>query len=172
MANASAKKAAAAKKGASSVYLPVLVGFNVIHFLVLYSRGLFVSPSFYYRFFVTLIQGIITYVAYQGILQNSQHLNLTKKNHRKDELSGGLYLDILGVVMVSQLGGWVFPGYIHMMDSLLIVLPTGYGVYKWISQKMMNSNHQEFTSPQDVEAKKALEERRRQRAERRRQKRL
>ena len=172
MANAAAKKAAAAKKGASSIYLPILVGFNVLHCITLYARGLLVSSSsYYYRVFVTLVQWIITYVSYQGILQDSQHFNLTK--NKKDQLSGGFYLDILGVVMLSQLGGWVFPGYIHLMDSLLIVLPTVYTVYKWIFSKMMNSNQTvEETSPQDAEAKKALEERRRLRAERRRQKRM
>jgi hypothetical protein len=169
MANAAAKKAAAAKKGTSSIYLPILAGFNVIHLGVISSRGLWKS---YYRLFVTLVQWIITYVAYQCILQDSEHSNLTK--NRKGQLSGGWYLDILGVVMLSQLGGWVFHSYIHMMDSLLIVLPTIYGLYKWISQKMMGSNHHghEVTSPEDAEAKKALEERRRQRAERRRQKRM
>lgn len=169
MANAAAKKAAAAKKGASSIYLPILVGFNVIHLGVISSRGLLKS---YYRLFVTLVQWIITYVAYQGILQDSEHSNLTK--NRKGQLSGGWYLDILGVVMLSQLGGWIFQSYIHMMDSLLMVLPIIYGLYKWISQKMMGSNHHghDGTSPQDTEAMKALEERRRQRAERRRQKRM
>lgn len=171
MANAAAKKAAAAKKGASSIYLPILVGFNVLHCMILYVRGLLSSSSYYYRLFVTLVQWIITYVSYQGILQDSQHFNLTK--NRKDQLSGGFYLDILGVVMLSQLGGWVFPGYIHLMDSLLIVLPTVYVVYKWVSPKMINFNQSlEETSPQDAEAKKALEERRRLRAERRRQKRM
>ena len=171
MANAAAKKAAAAKKGASSIYLPILVGFNVLHCMILYVRGLLSSSSYYYRLFVTLVQWIITYVSYQGILQDSQHFNLTK--NRKDQLSGGFYLDILGVVMLSQLGGWVFPGYIHLMDSLLIVLPTVYLVYKWVSPKMINFNQSlEETSPQDAEAKKALEERRRLRAERRRQKRM
>lgn len=169
MANSAAKKAAAAKKGASSIYLPILVGFNVLHCMILYVRGLLSSSSYYYRLFVTLVQWIITYVSYQGILQDSQHFNLTK--NRKDQLSGGFYLDILGVVMLSQLGGWVFPGYIHLMDSLLIVLPTVYVVYKWVSPKMINFNQSlEETSPQDAEAKKALEERRRLRAERRRQK--
>jgi hypothetical protein len=171
MANSAAKKAAAAKKGASSIYLPILVGFNVLHCMILYVRGLLSSSSYYYRLFVTLVQWIITYVSYQGILQDSQHFNLTK--NRKDQLSGGFYLDILGVVMLSQLGGWVFPGYIHLMDSLLIVLPTVYVVYKWVSPKMINFNQSlEETSPQDAEAKKALEERRRLRAERRRQKRM
>ena len=173
MANAAAKKAAAAKKGASSIYLPILVGFNVIHCIVLYAtRGLLLvsSSSYYYRLFVTLVQWIMTYISYQGILQDSQHFNLTK--NRKDQLSGGFYLDILGVVMLSQMGGWVFPGYIHLMDSLLIVLPTVYTVYKWVLSKMMNANQTLVTSPQDAEAKKALEERRRLRAERRRQKRM
>lgn len=127
-----------------------------------------------YRICVTLIQWCITYVSYKGIIHDSEYSSSAVKHGSvKGQLSGGLYLDILGVVLLSQVGGWLTKGRtIIFMDSLMVIVPSIYGLYTWIQKKVNSKGSEVERSSMDSEAMKELEERRRKRAERRRQKRL
>lgn len=170
MANAAAKKAAAAQKNATSKVLPILLALNFIHVFIIFQRGTFST----YRILMTLFQWILTYVSYQGIIRDiAQSTNAVHSSLEKKKLAGGAWLDLMFLVLLSQFGSL----FLHeiFMDLILFVIPVVYGLYHYFVKKNCNaggegSNHGK--EPQDEESRKLLEERRRKRAERRRQKRF
>lgn len=175
MANAAAKKEAAAKKGATNLYFPLILSLNLIHLFLIYGLS---SQSFTkMRIFITFIEWVGTYIAYQGILNDAEVGKLTRERSgagsgskggdNNAPLAGGIYLDVLGLIVFVQYGS-IFIG--KFLDWLLIVAPAIYGLIKWMnkpSSESANNGNEE----QDEGMKKNLEERRRKRAERRRQKR-
>ena len=152
-----------AKKGATSFYFPLLVTINVFHLFMTYrKRGLST-----YRSIITILQWILTYASYQGILNDAQQGSYLSEK----KLAGGAWLDLLSVVVLSQLGSlFVHEGF---MDSMLFVLPALYGLknYLFPSDGVDGGVKEPKLTKEDEETRKALEERRRKRAERRRQKR-
>lgn len=164
MANAAAKKAAAAKKGATNLYFPLILSLNVIHFLLIYSLS---SQSFTKtRVFISIVEWVGTYVSYQGILNDAEVGKLTRESKKDNVLAGGMYLDVLGLILFVQYGSIFIGGF---LDWLLLIAPAIYGLMKWM--KKPSSSAGEKVEEQDEGLKKDLEERRRKRAERRRQKR-
>ena len=116
-----------------------------------------------YRTVITIIQWVLTCASYQGILNDAQQHSYSSDK----KLSGGAWLDLLFVVLLSQFGSlFIHEGF---MDSMLFVLPALYG----LKQHFTKSGEDDETplTKQDEETKRLLEERRRKRAERRRQKR-
>mmetsp|Transcript_3872 Transcript_3872/g.5067 ORF Transcript_3872/g.5067 Transcript_3872/m.5067 type:complete len:166 (+) Transcript_3872:46-543(+) len=164
MANAAAKKAAAAKQQTNSFYLPLIVSLNFLHIFLLFilSSQTFTKT----RIFITVIEWIGTYISYQGILHDAETGKLTR-DKKDTKLSGGIYLDILGLILFVQYGSMFIGGFV---DWLLLFVPVSYGIYYWFS-KRDKSGTDNKESGQDDEQNKELDERRRKRAERRRQKR-
>jgi hypothetical protein len=121
-----------------------------------------------YRAIITILQWILTYASYQGILKDAQQGSYLSEK----KLAGGAWLDLLSVVVLSQLGSlFVHEGF---MDSMLFVLPALYALknYLFPSEDGLDGGVKEpKLTKEDEETRKALEERRRKRAERRRQKR-
>lgn len=147
-----------AKKSATSTYLPVLVSLDILHFFLIYKRGLST-----YRKIITIVQWVLTYFSYQGIISDAQQGSYASEK----KLAGGAWLDLLFIVLLSQFGSvFIHEGF---MDSMLIVLPALYSLVKYL-MKAGDSGEEPLTK-QDEETKRQLEERRRKRAERRRQKR-
>ena len=167
MANAAAKKAAKAKQETTSFYKPVLLALNLLHllFLFLFEES---SLSSTRTCLLTLLEWILTYTCYKGIVHASQ-LGSRLTGGKEGDLKGGVYLDILGLVLIVQFGSVLIS---TSMDYLLIVLPVGY-IWKKFFKKDGDSTEDVSKEADDMDedAKKQLEERRRKRAERRRQKR-
>lgn len=165
MANAAAKKAAAAKKETSSIFLPVIVILNLLHILLLCVKSSVLSKG---RIALTILELVGTYIAYQGILQDAEVGKLTRNKNNSSDMPGGLYLDVLGLILFVQYGSIFIGG---LLNWLLLIAPTVYGLMKWIKSRSRNSDTDDTETEQDASAKKELEERRRKRAERRKQKR-
>jgi hypothetical protein len=165
MANAAAKKAAAAKRGTSSTFLPLIMIANVIHLILLYSLSSDISKK---RMVLTIIEWLGTYISYQGILQDAEVGKLTRDKNQKKNIPGGIYLDILGLIVFVQFGA-IFIG--SFINWILLIAPALYGVIKWIGSRNGNNTDQSNETEKDGELKKQLDERRRKRAERRKQKR-
>lgn len=163
MANASAKKAALAKSNTSSIYLPLIILINVVHLALLYILSPLISKK---RILLTIIEWIGSYMAYQGILHDAEVGKLTHK--KKAEISGGIYLDILGLIIVVQFGS-IFIG--AFINWFLLIVPICYTILKWFGKKKSDSDNSNTEVEQDDDLKRQLEERRRKRAERRKQKR-
>ena len=166
MANAAAKKAAAAKKETSSIFLPVIVILNLIHILLLYVKSSVVLSKG--RIALTVLELIGTYISYQGILQDAEVGKLTRNKNNSSDMPGGVYLDVLGLILFVQYGS-IFIG--SFINWLLLIAPAVYGLMKWIKSKSSSSDADNKETEEDASLKKELEERRRKRSERRRQKR-
>lgn len=154
----------AAKRKASSTYFPVLVSLNLLHLFITYSRGNF---SFYRTIF-TILQWTLTYIAYNGIINDAQASATSSISKKNQKLVGGAWLDLLFVVLLSQFGGLFF--HQGLFDSMLFILPGLYFLKKKIAKGLEGDGSKPLTREEE-EAKKALDERRKKRAERRRQKR-
>eukprot|EP00532_Pseudo-nitzschia_australis_P016239 CAMPEP_0168269804 /NCGR_PEP_ID=MMETSP0141_2-20121125/14540_1 /TAXON_ID=44445 /ORGANISM="Pseudo-nitzschia australis, Strain 10249 10 AB" /LENGTH=171 /DNA_ID=CAMNT_0008210509 /DNA_START=61 /DNA_END=573 /DNA_ORIENTATION=- len=101
MANAAAKKAAAAKKDATKVYMPLLLIVNILY--VVFILG--TSESIPYGGTKWGILGmIVTWImqayAYVGILESSGIAAGKTKN--KKDLTGGANLDLLAITILVQ----------------------------------------------------------------------
>lgn len=105
----------------------------------------------------------LQYYGYIGILEDAQH----RKN--QDALVGGASLDLLAIVFLAQFGG-LFSVHVYW---ILIVLPI-WGIYKMRSlfggDGSTGPTSTPVNAPSEVDAAQT-EDRRRKRAERRRQKR-
>ena len=165
MANAAAKKAALAKNNTSSIYLPLIVLLNVVHLILLYSLSKSFSTG---RIVLLLLEWVGTYIAYQGILHDAEIGQLARDNNKKTDITGGIYLDALGLIIFCQYGA-IFIG--DFVSWLLLIVPISYLLFKWISSRKASSADSSATE-EDEGMKKDLEERRRKRAERRKQKRF
>mmetsp|Transcript_14232 Transcript_14232/g.26699 ORF Transcript_14232/g.26699 Transcript_14232/m.26699 type:complete len:173 (-) Transcript_14232:2233-2751(-) len=171
MANAAAKKAAAAQKNATSKFLPILLALNATHAFLIYQRGNLST----YRIFMIILQWILTYVAYQGIIQDiaQNKSTTTTTTLEKYKLAGGAWLDLLFLVLLSQFGSLLFHRHEVFMDLILFLIPLFYGLYHYIVKHWNGSGDGESSNQtQDEDTRKLLEERRRRRSERRRQKRM
>ena len=164
MANAAAKKAAKAKQKTTSFYKPALMVLNLLHLVILYSHPQ--VPKTKSRCVLTFLEWILTYTSYNGIVHTSQ-LGATLTGGKERDLKGGVYLDVLGLVLVVQFGSLLIS---PMMDYLLIILPVSYAL-KWYKGDGESSDNNDIVDEMDEGATKELEERRRKRAERRRLKR-
>jgi len=129
-------------------------------------RGSFTT----YRTIVTIVQWSFTCISYQGIVSDAQQNSPIYTSSSNQKLAGGPWLDLLFVVVLSQYGAlFIHEGF---MDSMLVILPSGYTFYTHVVKKATAADGDEHNmTKQDQDSKKLLEERRRKRSERRRQKR-
>ncbi len=125
---------------------------------------------------MTVLQWIITYVSYQGILTSSSSSS-SSSNANSKNLKGGAWLDLLGLVILTQYGALFMGSISALFDGLLFVVPGMYMLYKKFGPSGndnddgdSNGKNKKLTKEEQL-AKEQLEERRKKRAERRRQKR-
>jgi hypothetical protein len=179
MANAAAKKAAAARQGASNIYKPTLLVINLVY---IYFRIIRNWDTWTIRpMFMTGLFWIMTYFCYHGILLDHENMvSVTSSkvvaadgsSSKQSRLPGGIYLDILALVLLMQFGSlWK-----QQLLWLLIIFPFwgGYTLYqtvfKGMIQGMTQSSSSSSTSSASTTEDAAVDEKRRKRAERRRQK--
>ena len=113
------------------------------------------------------MQWTLTYIAYNGIINDAQASATSSISKKNQKLVGGAWLDLLFVVLLSQFGAFFHQG---LFDSMLFILPGLYFLKKKIAKGLEGDGSKPLTREEE-EAKKALDERRKKRAERRRQKR-
>jgi len=167
MANAAAKKALIAREVASSFYLPFIIIVNMVHILLNYY---YLQSSIVNVW--SIVQWIGTYFAFKGILDDAT--DNFSQNFRNKRLAGGIYLDLLALIMFTQYASLLLS---QKINWLLVIAPIGYGIQKFYLGTNDNSETtaNDGSDSKDVmssEAKEALMERRKKRAERRRQKRF
>lgn len=173
MANAAAKKAAIARKQAKSFYQPFIIIINLIHIALTCFHSTNGSIFDTSNVIWMCVQWGLTLFAFIGILDDAE--SNTGSNSSSKKLAGGIYLDLLGLVVFTQFVGlYVSP----IMRWLLVAVLVGYGAMKlWgILGFGGGGNDGSGTdaggkSEEDSADSKELEERRRKRSERRRQKR-
>ena len=171
MANQATKKAAKAKQTAANTYKPGLLVINAIYiFVYVLCRWEAYSSSWANIAGSVLLLGL-TWYAYVGILEDSSAA--TKSDKYNDgsgskDLAGGSSLDLLGLVVVIQLGTAFVSSAFYW---LLVVLPVWYGYsgYKML-QGFMGGGASNQAESGEYEIDAATKERREKRAERRRQK--
>eukprot|EP00581_Thalassiosira_minuscula_P015205 CAMPEP_0183715262 /NCGR_PEP_ID=MMETSP0737-20130205/9567_1 /TAXON_ID=385413 /ORGANISM="Thalassiosira miniscula, Strain CCMP1093" /LENGTH=174 /DNA_ID=CAMNT_0025944351 /DNA_START=35 /DNA_END=559 /DNA_ORIENTATION=+ len=172
MANAAAKKAAAARETAASTYFPIVIGLNAVYLLLrlFYQRISISSPS---SIAATLGLVGLSFVSYKGILED--HANTIGK-HKGDALAGGASLDLLGLVVVVQYGTIFFTPKLYWA-LVLIPLWGGWKLYSTFfgskggsGDGSMPKNPLESDAAVDKAAAEKADAKRQKRAERRRQK--
>ncbi|VEU38675.1 unnamed protein product [Pseudo-nitzschia multistriata] len=174
MANAAAKKAAAAKQDAAKVYMPLIVIVNIIYALLLLGT----SDSIPYDgtkwgIFGMIVTWAMQAYAYIGILESSA-IAAAKIKSNKD-LAGGANLDLLAVTVFVQFSSVLHSTRWFAVTIFGVPIIAGYKLYRTIygcgggggggagtkSQKLSKSEN----SSDDPAAAK-----RQRRAEKRRQK--
>mmetsp|Transcript_29745 Transcript_29745/g.65480 ORF Transcript_29745/g.65480 Transcript_29745/m.65480 type:complete len:208 (+) Transcript_29745:215-838(+) len=123
MANASAKKASAARSAAASTYRPLVVGINIVHFLIrLYQYSVSGNTTLLSTtsLAIHVLLLVLTGIAYRGILDDyAASATSTSKitgssigssgssgssSGSKNKLAGGASLDLLGLIVIIQYG--------------------------------------------------------------------
>jgi hypothetical protein len=162
MANQSQKKAAVAQASSAAFYKTFLVAINLLYLTL----RLFVFRSLFgfgQMFAIAIVWGS-QYYAYLGILNHAARPHTNKK-----ELVGGKFLDLLAVVIVLQFGSLLAPKIL----LALVFLPI-WGGWTLYSTFKGPSNPKEVKdgrgSAIEKEQTEQVEAKRKQRAERRRQK--
>mmetsp|Transcript_18449 Transcript_18449/g.37118 ORF Transcript_18449/g.37118 Transcript_18449/m.37118 type:complete len:203 (+) Transcript_18449:366-974(+) len=201
MANASAKKASAARSAAASTYRPLVVGINIVHFLIrLYQYSVSGNTTLLSTtsLAIHVLLLVLTGIAYRGILDDyaasatstskitgsgssSSNSSCSNSNSSKNKLAGGASLDLLGLIVVIQYGSALFSDTFYW---LLGILPLwgAFRLYKTVTgakDGLMGGGGGVQNSGGRGSAgdgagggdSDAAEERRRKRAERRRMKR-
>lgn len=169
MANAAAKKAAAARASTSSVYFPIIASTNIVYFFI---RIIWKWESYdKFQAFMSALLWILTVFAYNGIKEDAAATSTQSSKSKK--LAGGASLDLLGLVVLVQFGSACLSDSFFWM--LLIVPVWGarklYSTMKGLSPSSSENDpsHNDNFSSQESEETKA---RRQRRAEKRRQKRM
>jgi len=182
MANAAAKKAAAARQTATSIYQPILL---ILEAVYAYFRMIRHWETWTIRpILITCLFWIMTYFCYQGILLDHENRvsmtsaktldNKNRNNKHPTQLAGGIYLDILALVLLIQFGSlWK-----EQVLWFILIFPI-WGVYSlyqtflkgmMIQDKIPSQTSSSSTSSNNPDDDPTVEEKRRKRAERRRQK--
>mmetsp|Transcript_19162 Transcript_19162/g.42570 ORF Transcript_19162/g.42570 Transcript_19162/m.42570 type:complete len:207 (+) Transcript_19162:171-791(+) len=122
MANASAKKASAARSAAASTYRPLVVGINIVHFLIrLYQYHISGSTTLTTTSLaIHVLLLVLTGIAYRGILDDHATSSAStskitgssigssgssgSSSGSKNKLAGGASLDLLGLIVIIQYG--------------------------------------------------------------------
>ena len=159
-----------ARQAASSIYKPIILLLNAVY---IYLRIVRKWDS--WKTGPILTTGLVwamTYFCYQGIILDHENMvsvtsskvspNQSQSNTKQKRLAGGVYLDILAVVLFIQFGSlWK-----EKLLWLLIIFPIwgGYTLYHTFLKGMLPSKSE------NVQEDPIADEKRRKRAERRRQK--
>ncbi|KAL3785857.1 hypothetical protein HJC23_008745 [Cyclotella cryptica] len=173
MANAAAKKAAAARGAAANTYFPIIAGVNLFY---LFLRIIYCKTSLtVFHGSMSLILVGLSCFAYKGILEDHAHSAGSGAVGKGEALAGGLSLDLLGLTVLVQFGS-LASDYFYFLLAL-IPIAGGYKLYKTFkgdsaasagfmneSNEVESTNNNKFIDPDKADARKQ------KRAERRRQK--
>mmetsp|Transcript_27478 Transcript_27478/g.42270 ORF Transcript_27478/g.42270 Transcript_27478/m.42270 type:complete len:166 (+) Transcript_27478:275-772(+) len=163
MANAAAKKAAAAKSSTAGVYKPLLLGSNALYILLLFAW----TRSWGVWFILGMLAtwGLQGY-AYVGILDQAANAHSTGKGNKND-LVGGVNLDILALTLVVQFGTALHSSQWYW---LIMIVPIwgGWSLYK--SYFGGSSKKTPGAAEEETTVSETVKQRREQRAEKRRKK--
>ena len=149
-----------ARSATASTYTPLLIGINVVYILLRAAHWKEATQG--WHIFGALILWILQYIAYKGILASSETFSNSK------DLVGGLYLDLLGLTVLVQFGTALWSSRVYYL--LAVVPPVGlWKLYTTLRSSIPGAGmHQPDTPPNETSDEKA--DKRRKRAERRRQK--
>eukprot|EP00569_Conticribra_weissflogii_P006132 CAMPEP_0171334200 /NCGR_PEP_ID=MMETSP0878-20121228/4514_1 /TAXON_ID=67004 /ORGANISM="Thalassiosira weissflogii, Strain CCMP1336" /LENGTH=173 /DNA_ID=CAMNT_0011835267 /DNA_START=140 /DNA_END=658 /DNA_ORIENTATION=+ len=172
MANAAAKKSAVAREAAAKTYMPIISVLDIIYLILRLSKFDTLTKT---EAFFTVLLLILSCVSYVCILD--AHANNSSVSKKGDPLAGGASLDLLGLVVVVQYGSVLISSKFYW---LLLLIPS-YGGWKLYSTFFGGSSGVAGMVPQNQPAKGYLEskegedsdkaaDKRKRRAERRRQK--
>uniref|UniRef100_A0A6V2GWK8 Transmembrane protein 208 n=1 Tax=Ditylum brightwellii TaxID=49249 RepID=A0A6V2GWK8_9STRA len=181
MAQAAAKKAAAARASASSTYFPIVLIINAIYALL--RIGLYYQTYTWTQFGMSCILWALTYISYRGIVEDhadKASVTIKATGKKSKELAGGASLDLLGLVACVQFGTALFS---DRFFWLLAILPFwgGWKLYQTFYGGGENGGGGLGSlfgggggnqKDQEEEVDEATKERRQKRAERRRMKRF
>ena len=150
-----------AQAATRKIYQPLIIGVNLLWLLLVFGKR---SSFGYAAIFAQLITFGLQYYAYVGILEAAANAT----HNKKDELVGGRHLDLLGLTIVVQ-----FLAVLHSTKWywVLVAVPiyAGWSLY----QSVYGGNTATPKQPdidEDDPAYKAKQERRQQRAQKRKQK--
>ena len=154
-----------ARSQAAGTYFPIVTGVNALYILLCLGVQGYESYLNFWSIAGVLSLLMLTYVAYNGILDNAAN-----RNPRDKSLVGGSFLDLLGLTMLIQFSTVLWSPRFYW---LLIVVPIGggwslYSTFKGGGDGSAAKKADQVEPPKDDEA---LAARRQKRAERRRQKR-
>mmetsp|Transcript_27135 Transcript_27135/g.42615 ORF Transcript_27135/g.42615 Transcript_27135/m.42615 type:complete len:168 (+) Transcript_27135:187-690(+) len=166
MANAAAKKAAAARQSASSTYLPIVAALNLLY-LILFAAYKRASLTTFQGVMVVTLVGL-SYLSYRGVVEN--HGN---HDFKSDALAGGAFLDMMGLVSVVQFGSVLLSDKFYW---LLLLIPTvgGWKIYSSVKGGLPGMPNTTNTAASSYDKEQVVsekdKERRQKRAEQRRRK--
>ena len=156
----------AARSATASSYKPILIGINIIYILLKAANWQQALKG--WQVVGSVIVWILQYAAYKGILESSEtHVASSS------DMAGGMWLDLLGLVVVVQLGTAAISNKFYWL--LMIVPPFGlWKLYSTFKKSMPGGNESSQQSggavAVDDKTNQDKDEKRRKRAERRRQK--
>eukprot|EP00543_Licmophora_paradoxa_P012596 CAMPEP_0202477460 /NCGR_PEP_ID=MMETSP1360-20130828/93954_1 /ASSEMBLY_ACC=CAM_ASM_000848 /TAXON_ID=515479 /ORGANISM="Licmophora paradoxa, Strain CCMP2313" /LENGTH=170 /DNA_ID=CAMNT_0049104705 /DNA_START=13 /DNA_END=525 /DNA_ORIENTATION=+ len=168
MANAAAKKAAAARASANSTYQPIFLGINAVYILL--RLGSLSGYTIWSYLGIVALLGFNA-ACYFGILDSAESHRPTDK-----ALIGGVWLDIVALVWLVQFGTAVITPKFYYL--LLILPPWGaykmYGMFRGAKDTFMGGGggggggSQQDDEPEQISDETKLK--REKRADRRRKK--
>jgi len=167
MANAAAKKAAAAKKEAFNLYVPILIITNLVYIVLLLGSNILQTKLGILGTLVTWAEQLYSYV---GIMEHAS-TNATKKSK---DLAGGSSLDLLAVTILVQYGSVLHS--VNWLWGTVIGVPIlgAYSLYKAVygasSTDKSSSGPTKKTKSSEPNENDPMAAKRQRRAEKRRQK--
>eukprot|EP00579_Thalassiosira_antarctica_P001480 CAMPEP_0201869368 /NCGR_PEP_ID=MMETSP0902-20130614/2907_1 /ASSEMBLY_ACC=CAM_ASM_000551 /TAXON_ID=420261 /ORGANISM="Thalassiosira antarctica, Strain CCMP982" /LENGTH=180 /DNA_ID=CAMNT_0048394861 /DNA_START=64 /DNA_END=606 /DNA_ORIENTATION=- len=180
MANAAAKKAAAARESAASTYFPIVVALN-LGYLFLRLVYQWNSLTMYNSLITIALLGLSSF-SYKGILSDHANPIPNGGKGKSEALAGGASLDLLGLIVLVQYGSIFISEKLYWV---LMVIPLwgGWKIYSTffgskdgsglLSGLMPKKNQVEVESTdEDKAAAEEADAKRQKRAEKRRQKRF
>ena len=158
-----------ARVSAKATYFPIVVGWNVLYIgiRVVYQWSTWTMV----HSMASIVLWILTYVSYNGILDQCENAQLLKNKKREDtKLEGGAWLDLLGLVALIQFGTTFLSSSFYWF---LLILPI-WGIYKLYQTFYGNTDGDNDATSSNTNENEALDEatkaKRKKRAEKRRQK--
>lgn len=167
MANAAAKKASAAKKEATKIYLPLLIATNFIYVALLLG-GTILQTKF--GIFATIVTWIEQAYSFVGILE---HASVNAGNKNSKELTGGSSLDLLACTLLVQFGSVLHSTKWLWISIVGVPVVGAYSLYKTMygsDSNKKNSVPSKSSSGNEDDANDPMAAKRKRRAEKRRQK--
>ena len=158
-----------ARASAKATYFPIVVGWNLLYVSV--RVGYQWSTWTMVHMMASILLWILTFVSYNGILDQCENAHLLKKkgNTKDTQLEGGAWLDLLGLVVLIQFGTAFISSFFYWF---LLILPI-WGIYKLYQTFYGTTSNNDDTAAASDEkdtVDETTKEKRKKRAEKRRQK--
>jgi len=174
MANQAAKKASKAKKEASKTYKPILLVINALYIYGYVLRRWEDYSSQWTNVLGSIVMVGLTWFSYVSILEASSMATRSSKaaswgDSNSDALAGGISLDLLGLVVIVQMGTAFVSCKFYW---LLSIIPTylAYKGFGWLKTYMGWGEGSGDYGTDEVHDNEATNARREARRQKRRQK--